>query len=150
IFGKLASFPSEGAAPYAIMVFAGMLPWTFFSAALSDTSNSVVSSGQLISKVYFPRLIVPMGAVSVAFVDFTINFIMLVALLIWYKFMPGWQVIFLPVFVVLALLAGLGPGLWLTTLNVKYRDVRYIIPFLVQLGLYVSPVGYSSNIVPEQ
>lgn len=101
-------------------------------------------------EVYFPRLIVPMAAVGVAFVDFIINFTMLVALMIWYKFVPGWQIIFLPLFVGLALIAGLGPGLWLTALNVKYRDVRYIIPFLVQLGLYVSPVGYSSNIVPDQ
>jgi lipopolysaccharide transport system permease protein len=150
IFGKLANLPSEGTAPYAIMVFAGMLPWTFFSSALSDSSNSMVGQANLISKVYFPRLIVPMAAVGVAFVDFTINFTMLVALMIWYQFVPGWQIILLPVFVGLALLAGLGPGLWLTALNVKYRDVRYIIPFLVQFGLYASPVGYSSSIIPEQ
>ena len=150
IFGKLANLPSEGTAPYAIMVFAGMLPWTFFSSALSDASNSMVGSANLISKVYFPRLIVPMAAVGVAFVDFAINFMMLVALMIWYQFVPGWQIVLLPAFVALALLAGLGPGLWLTALNVKYRDVRYIIPFLVQLGLYASPVGYSSSIVPEQ
>jgi lipopolysaccharide transport system permease protein len=150
IFGKLANLPSEGSAPYAIMVFAGMLPWTFFSSARADASNSVVGSANLISKVYFPRLIVPLAAVGVAFVDFAINFTMLLALMIWYQFVPGWQIVLLPVFVVLALLAGLGPGLWLTALNVKYRDVRYIIPFLVQLGLYASPVGYSSSIVPEQ
>src|SRR5262249_7600330 len=96
-----------------------------------------------------PRLIVPMAAVGVAFVDFTINFMMLVALMIWYQFVPGWQIVLLPVFVALALLAGLGPSLWLTSLNVKYRDFRYIIPFLVQLGLYVSPVGYSSSIVRD-
>jgi lipopolysaccharide transport system permease protein len=150
IFGKLANLPSDGTAPYAIMVFAGMLPWTFFSSALSDTSNSIVGSANLIDKVYFPRLIVPMAAVGVAFVDFTINFTMLVALMIWYQFVPGWQMVLLPAFVALALLAGLGPGLWLTGLNVKYRDIRYIIPFLVQLGLYASPVGYSSSIIPEQ
>jgi lipopolysaccharide transport system permease protein len=150
IFGKLADLPSEGTAPYAIMVFAGMLPWTFFSSALSDSSNSVVGSANLIGKVYFPRLIVPLAAVGVAFVDFAINFMMLVVLMIWYQFVPGWQIVLLPAFVALALLAGLGPGLWLTALNVKYRDVRYIIPFLVQLGLYVSPVGYSSSIVPDQ
>jgi lipopolysaccharide transport system permease protein len=150
IFGKLANLPSDGAAPYAIMVFAAMLPWTFFSSALSDSSNSVVGSGNLISKVYFPRLIVPMAAVGVAFVDFVINFTMLVALMIWYQFVPAWQIVLLPAFVALALLASLGPGLWLTALNVKYRDVRYIIPFLVQLGLYASPVGYSSSIVPER
>ena len=150
IFGKLANLPSVGTAPYAIMVFAGMLPWTFFSSALSDASNSLVGNANLISKVYFPRLIVPMAAVAVAFVDFAINFAMMVALMIWYRFLPGWQIVLLPGFVVLALLASLGPGLWLTALNVKYRDVRYIIPFLVQFGLYVSPVGYSSDIVPEQ
>jgi lipopolysaccharide transport system permease protein len=150
IFGKLANLPSVGTAPYAIMVFAGMLPWTFFSSALSDTSNSLVGNANLISKVYFPRLIVPMAAVGVAFIDFSINFVMMAVLMIWYRFLPGWQIVLLPGFVVLALLAGLGPGLWLTALNVKYRDVRYIIPFLVQLGLYASPVGYSSDIVPQQ
>jgi lipopolysaccharide transport system permease protein len=150
IFGKLANLPSEGTAPYAIMVFAGMLPWTFFSSALADTSNSIVGSANLISKVYFPRLIVPMAAVGVAFVDFTINFVMMVALMIWYRFLPSWQIVLLPGFMVLAMLAGLGPGLWLTALNVKYRDVRYIIPFLIQFGLYASPVGYSSDIIPQQ
>ena len=150
IFGKLAKLPSDGSAPYAIMVFAGMLPWTFFSSALADTSNSVLGSAHLISKVYFPRLIVPIAAVAVAFIDFTINFAMLVALAIWYQFVPSWQIVLLPAFVTLALLASLGPGLWLTALNVKYRDVRYIVPFLVQLGIYASPVGYSSTIVPEQ
>jgi lipopolysaccharide transport system permease protein len=150
IFGKLANLPSDGTTPYAIMVFAGMLPWTFFSSALSDASNSLVGNANLISKVYFPRLIVPMAAVGVAFVDFTINFVMMVALMIWYRFLPGWHIVLLPGFVVLALLAGLGPSLWLTALNVKYRDVRYTIPFLVQLGLYASPVGYSSDIVPQQ
>lgn len=150
IFGKLASLPSEGTAPYAIMVFAGMLPWGFFSNALADSSNSIVGSANLISKVYFPRLIVPMATVGVACVDFAINFVMLVVLMIWYQFLPGWQIVLLPAFVVLALLASLGSGLWLTALNVKYRDVRYIIPFLVQVGLYASPVGYSSSIVPEQ
>jgi lipopolysaccharide transport system permease protein len=150
VFGKLANLPSEGTTPYAIMVFAGMLPWAFFSSALSASSGSLVSSANLIGKVYFPRLIVPMAAVGFAFVDFTINFLMLVMLMVWYQFVPGWQLVLLPAFVGLALLAGLGPGLWLTALNVKYRDVAYIIPFVVQLGLYVSPVGYSSNIVPEQ
>jgi lipopolysaccharide transport system permease protein len=150
IFGKLAKLPSEGSAPYAIMVFAGMLPWTFFSSALSDASNSLINNANLISKVYFPRLIVPMAAVGVALVDFSINFALLVALMIWYRFLPGWQITLLPVFVALAFLASLGPGLWLTALNVKYRDVRYVIPFVVQIGLYVSPVGFSSSVVPEQ
>jgi lipopolysaccharide transport system permease protein len=150
IFGKLANLPSEGTAPYAIMVFAGMLPWTFFSSALADSSNSIVGSANLISKVYFPRLIVPLATVGVGFVDFAINFVMLATLMIWYRFVPGWQIMVLPLFIALALAAGLGPGLWLTALNVKYRDIRYIIPFLLQFGLYVSPVGYSSSIVPER
>ena len=150
VFGKLANLPSEGAAPYAIMVFAGMLPWTFFSSALADASNSLIGSANLINKVYFPRMIVPIAAVGVALVDFTVNFMMLIVLMIWYHFAAGWQIVFLPGFVALALLAGLGPGLWFTALNVKYRDIRYIIPLLAQLGLYASPVGYSSNIIPEQ
>jgi len=150
IFGKLANLPSEGTAPYAIMVFVGMLPWVFFSSALTGASNSIVGSAHLISKVYFPRLIVPMATVGVALVDFAINLIMLVALMIWYKFVPNWQIVLLPAFSAVALLASLGPALWLTTLNVRYRDFGYILPFLVQLGLYVSPVGYSSSIVPEQ
>jgi len=150
IFGKLANLPSEGTAPYAIMVFAGMLPWTFFSSALADASGSLVANANLISKVYFPRLIVPMAAVGVAFVDFSINFVMLVALMVWYHFVPGWQIVLLPAFVGLALFAGFGPAVWLTALNVKYRDFRYVIPFLVQFGLYVSPVGYTTSIVPEK
>lgn len=150
IFGKLANLPSDGSAPYAIMVFAGMLPWTFFSSALADASTSLLGASNLISKVYFPRLIVPMAAVGVTLVDFAVNFVMLIVLMIWYGFAPGWQILLLPVFVVLAFFASLGPGLWLTALNVKYRDVRYVIPFIVQFGLYVSPVGFSSQIVPER
>src|SRR5262249_2787063 len=141
IFGHLANLPSVGSGPYAIMVFGCMLPWAFFSGVLSDASNSVVGSANLISKVYFPRLIVPMATVGIALVDFAINFAMLVLLMVWYGFVPSWQIIVLPVFAGIALFASLGPGFWLTALNVKYRDVRYIIPFLVQLGLYASPIG---------
>ena len=150
VFGKLAKLPSDGAVPYALMVFAGMLPWSFFSTALADASNSIVSNANLISKVYFPRLIVPIAAVMVAFVDFFINFAILVALMIWYQFVPGWQVLLLPVFAAMAFMASLGIGVWITALNVKYRDFRYVIPFIVQLGLYVSPVGFSSSIIPDQ
>lgn len=150
VFGKLANLPSEGTAPYAIMVFAGMLPWTLFSSALSDASNSLLGSANLISKVYFPRLILPMATIGVAFVDFVVNFVMLIVLMIWYRFVPSWQIVLLPIFLLIAVFASLGPGLWLTALNVKYRDVRYIIPFIVQFGLYVSPVGFSSSVVPEQ
>ncbi|QJE94275.1 ABC transporter permease [Luteolibacter luteus] len=150
IFGKVAKLPTEGSAPYALMVFAGMLPWTFFATALSDASNSLVSNANLISKVYFPRLIVPTATVVVALVDFLISFIILVGMMIWYRYLPGWQILLLPGFVLMAFLASLGPGLWITALNVKYRDFRYVIPFMVQFGLYVSPVGFSSSVVPEK
>src|SRR4051812_24563731 len=112
IFGKLANLPSEGSAPYAILVFAGMLPWTFFSSALADASNSLLSNANLISKVYFPRLIVPMAAAGVALVDFVVNFAMLLILMVWYRFVPGWQIMLLPALVVFAFFASLGPGLW--------------------------------------
>jgi lipopolysaccharide transport system permease protein len=150
VFGKLAKLPSDGTAPYALMVYAGMLPWTFFSTALADAANSLIGNANLISKVYFPRLVVPVAAVMVALVDFLVSFVVLVGLMIWYQFLPGWQILLLPAFIVLAFVASLGVGLWITALNVKYRDFRYIIPFIVQLGLYVSPVGFSSGIIPDE
>jgi homopolymeric O-antigen transport system permease protein len=148
-FGKLAKLPSDGTAPYALMVFAGMLPWTFFSTALTDSTNSMLSNANLISKVYFPRLIAPAAAVIVALVDLLISFVILIGLMVWYRFAPSWQILFLPAFVAVALFASLGPGLWLTALNIKYRDFRFIMPFIVQIGLYVSPVGFSSNVIPD-
>lgn len=150
IFGRVAKLPSEGNAPYALMVFAGMLPWQFFSTALSEASNSLVANANLVAKVYFPRLIVPTATVMVAFVDFLISFVILVGMMIYYQYAPSWQILLLPVFVAVAFLASLGPGLWIASLNVKYRDFRYVIPFLVQFGLYVSPVGFSSSLVPEK
>jgi lipopolysaccharide transport system permease protein len=149
IFGKLAKFPSGGA-PYPILVYAAMLPWQFFSNALSESSNSLISNANMISKVYFPRLIVPCSAVIVSLVDFLISFAVLVVLMAWYRFIPDWRIVLVPLFLVLALLASLGFSLWLSALNVKYRDFRYIVPFIVQFGLYVSPVGFSSNVVPEK
>lgn len=150
IFAKLAKLPADGAVPYALMVFAGLLPWQLFSTALTGASNSLIGNANLISKVYFPRLIVPTSAVVVAFVDFLVSFAILVCLMVWYQFLPGWKILTLPFFVVMAFLASLGPGLWITALNVKYRDFRYVIPFIVQFGLYVSPVGFSSSVIPEQ
>ncbi len=150
VFGKLAKLPSEGAAPYALMVFAGLLPWQFFSTALSESSNSLISNANLISKVYFPRIIVPTATVIVAFIDLAISFLILVAMMAYYQFLPSWQILLLPVFVVIGFAASLGPGLWITALNVKYRDFRYVIPFLIQFGLYLSPVGFSSSVVPEK
>lgn len=150
VFSRIANLPSDGNAPYALMVYAGLLPWQFFSTSLAESSNSLVDNSNLISKVYFPRLIVPTASVVVSFADFLISFVILLALMIWYQFMPGIQMFALPFLAAMAFLASLGPGLWITSLNVKYRDFRYVIPFIVQFGLYVSPVGFSSTVVPEQ
>ena len=150
IFGKVANLPSEGRAPYALMVFAAMLPWTFFSTALSTASQSLVGNAQLISKVYFPRMIVPASAVITSFVDFLVSFLILIGMMGWYRYWPAWQILTLPLFMALAVLAAAGPGLWITALNVKYRDFRYVIPFLVQFGLYLSPVAYSSSVIRER
>jgi lipopolysaccharide transport system permease protein len=150
IFGRLARLPSDGTTPYALMVFAGMLPWTFFATGLADAANSLIVDTNLISKVYFPRLIVPTATIVVAFADFLISFCIMIALMISYQFPPSWQILLLPVFMLAAFLATLGPALWISALNVRYRDFRYVIPFIVQFGLYVSPVGFSSSLVPEQ
>jgi lipopolysaccharide transport system permease protein len=149
IFSRLAQLPSEGAAPYPLMVFAGMLPWFLASTILSDASNSLIGNANLIGKVYFPRIIIPSSSAVVALVDFTINLALLLGLMAWYGFVPGWQIVCLPGFVALAVVASLGPALFITALNVKYRDFRYIIPFILQFGLYISPVGFSSAVVPE-
>ena len=150
IFGRVAGLPSDGNAPYALLVFAAMLPWSLFSTALGEASNSLTGNANLISKIYFPRMIVPTATVVTSFVDFLISFVILLGLMIYYRFAPSWNILLLPLFTLLALLASLGPGLWITALNVKYRDFRYVIPFIVQFGLYVSPVGFSSNVVPEK
>jgi lipopolysaccharide transport system permease protein len=150
IFGKLAKLPSEGGAPYALMVFAGMLPWYLFSSVLSEASSSIVANASLIGKVYFPRVVVPLATTVVALVDFLVSFVIFILLMVWYGFSPGWQIALLPLFVLLALFVSIGPALWIAALNVKYRDFRYVIPFLLQFGLYVSPVGFSSSVVPEE
>jgi len=150
IFGRIAKLPSDGSAPYALMVFAAMLPWSLFSTSLSEASGSLIGNANLIGKVYFPRLIIPTATLVTAFIDFLISFVILIGMMVYYQFAPGWTMLLLPLFILLALLASLGPGLWITALNVKYRDFRYIIPFVVQFGLYVSPVGFSSKIVPEK
>ena len=149
VFGKLAKFPSEGV-PYPILVFAAMLPWQFFANALSECSNSLISNTNLISKVYFPRLVIPTSSVIVSFVDFVISGAILVGLMYWYDFWPTWRVLALPPLILLAFVAALGAGLFISAMNVKYRDFRYIVPFVVQFGLYVSPVGFSSSVVPEK
>jgi lipopolysaccharide transport system permease protein len=147
IFGKLAKIPSNGV-PYPLLVMAGNLPWQFFSSSLTDSSQSLVTNSNLISKVYFPRMIIPAGAVITALVDFLITFGLFLLLMAWFHVLPTWRFVVLPFLVAMAFLAALGPGLLLTALNVKYRDFRYIIPFVVQIGAYVSPVGFPSTIVP--
>ena len=150
VFSKIAKLPSPGTIPYPLLVMAAMLPWQFFSTALSESSNSLVSNANLISKIYFPRLIVPAGSVITSFVDFLITLAMMAAMMVWYGFVPDARLLLLPAFIILAFAAAFGIGLWLCALNVEYRDFRYIVPFIVQFGLYVSPVGFSSNIVPPK
>ena len=149
VFGNIAKLPSGGV-PYPILVFSAMLPWQFFSNSLSECSNSLITNSNLISKIYFPRLIVPTSAVVVSFVDFMISGIILLGLMAWYNFVPSWRILALPLFIGIAFAASMGAGLWLASLNVQYRDFRFIVPFIVQFGLYISPVGFSSSVVPEQ
>jgi lipopolysaccharide transport system permease protein len=149
VFGKLAKLPAEGL-PYPILVFSALLPWLFFASALTEAGNSLVSNAAMVSKVYFPRLIVPMSAVFVSLSEFLFSAIVLAGLMVWYSVVPDWRIFTLPLFLSVAFCAALGAGLWIAALNVKYRDFFFIIPFIVQMGLYVSPVGFSSAIVPEK
>ncbi len=149
VFGKLGKMPSGGA-PYPLLVLCGMLPWQFFSAALAECGNSLVSNSNLISKVYFPRIVVPVSSIISSFVDFLISAGFLVVLMFWYRYVPPATVIFLVFFVLLMLGASLGVGLWVAALMVKYRDFRFIVPFVVQFGLYISPVGFQSSVVPAR
>ena len=150
VFSRIAKLGNPGTAPYALMVFAGMLPWQFFSNALSEASGSLVGNANLITKVYFPRMIIPASSVITSLVDLGISFIIMIAMFVWFRFIPSWHIIFLPLFVILAFLCAFGVGLYLTAVNVKYRDFRYIIPFIVQFGLYITPVGFSSFIINDK
>jgi lipopolysaccharide transport system permease protein len=150
VFSRVAKLPTPGEIPYPLLVFAAMLPWQFFSTALSEASNSLIGNANLISKVYFPRLIVPAGSVITSFIDFLITLALMAVMMLWYGFAPDSRILTLPLFIALAFGAAFGAGLWLCALNVRYRDFRYIVPFIVQFGLYVSPVGFSSDIVPER
>jgi len=149
IFGKLAALPSNGV-PYPILVFAALLPWQFFANSLSDSSGSLLSNAGMISKVYFPRLIIPASSIVVSIVDFMITLFLMFALMAWFQVMPTWRILLLPMLLLLALAAAFGAGLWFAALNIKFRDFRYIVPFVVQFGLYISPVGFSSDLVPER
>jgi lipopolysaccharide transport system permease protein len=148
IFGTVAGMKNNSTVPYAIIVFAGLLPWQFFSNALTESSNSLIGNERLITKVYFPRMIIPASSVITSFIDFFISFIILLALLVFYKYAPPAEIFLMPLFWIMAFIASAGPGLYLTALNVKYRDFRYIIPFIVQFGLFISPVGFASSAIP--
>jgi lipopolysaccharide transport system permease protein len=150
VFNRIAKLPAPGAIPYALLVMAAMLPWQFFASSLGESSNSLVTNANLISKIYFPRLIVPAGSIITSFVDFLITLVLMAIMMVWYQFIPDWRFLALPFFLALAFGAAFGAGLWLCALTVKYRDFRYIVPFIVQFGLYVSPVGFSSSIVPDK
>jgi lipopolysaccharide transport system permease protein len=148
-FRRLVGFP-PGKVPDPILVFAAVLPWQFFSSALSESSNSLIGNANLISKIYFPRLLIPLAAVATALIDFAITFALLVALMLWYGFLPSWQIAALPFFILLAFGLAFGSGLFFAALNVEYRDFRYIVPFIVQFGLFVSPIAFSTADVPER
>ena len=149
VFGRLAKMPSENVA-YPILVFAALLPWQFFSNTVNEGGNSLINNANMISKVYFPRIIIPTTAMIVSLIDFLISILILSALMVWYQHVPTWRVVFLPVFLGLAAIAALGVTYLISALNVKYRDFRYVLPFIIQFGLYISPVGFSSSVVPEK
>ena len=149
VFGRLANMPSGGV-PYPLLVLCGTLPWQFFSTAVSECGNSLITNSSLISKVYFPRMTVPASSVITSLVDLLVSAALLALLMVWYQYLPGPRVLLLPVFVLMAFAAALGFGLWMSALTVKYRDFRFIVPFVVQFGLYISPVGFTTEAVPEQ
>ncbi len=149
VFGRLAKLPSEGA-PYPILVFAALLPWQFFSRAFSEAGNSLINNSNLIAKIYFPRLIIPVSAIITALIDFLISCVFLALLLVWYRYEPDWRIMAVPFLTLLAFGAAMGAGLFSAALNVRYRDFRYIIPFVIQVGMFLSPVGFSSTIIPEK
>jgi lipopolysaccharide transport system permease protein len=149
IFGKFVKLPSDGV-PYPILIFTAILPWQFFANSLNDASVSLIGDASLISKIYFPRLIIPSSAMITSFIDFLISAAILAGLMFWYGFIPGWRMVVLPLLIIIAFAASMGAGLWLSVLNVKYRDFRYVVPFILQLGMYISPVVFSSSIVPDK
>jgi len=149
VFSKVAKLDSNGI-PYPILVFVALLPWQLFSSSLSEASNSLISNSNMISKVYFPRMIIPISSIIVCLADFIFSLVILFLIMVYYQFVPDFKIIFVPLFLLMSLLTAVGAGLLLSALNVKYRDFRYVVPFIVQFGLYVSPVGFDSAIIPEQ
>ena len=150
VFERLAKLPAPAAVPYPLLVTAAMLPWQFFANGLSEASNSLITNSNLVSKVYFPRVVIPASTVIASAVDFLITLGLFLVLMLWYQFVPDWRLALAPVFMVWCFLVAFGAGLWLCALNVRYRDFRYVIPFIVQFGLYVSPVGFTSSVVPDE
>ncbi|NDP48685.1 MAG: ABC transporter permease [Sulfuriferula multivorans] len=149
VFGNIANLPSNGL-PYPLLVFTGMLPWFFFSSALTECSNSLVGNSNMLSKIYFPRLIIPISTILVCGVDYLVSILLLIGMLAWYQHLPDWRILFLPVFSLFTAMTAFGLGLWAAALNVRYRDFRHLIPFVLQLGIYISPVGYATNLIPEK
>ena len=149
IFGHFAGLPSDGV-PYPIFTYCALLPWNYFARSLTDSSDSLVGSSHLITKVYFPRLILPLSKVFAGLIDLSVGFVILVAMMIWYQIPPTVGLLMLPVFVLVTMLSALSVGLWLTALNVKYRDVKFVVPFLMQCWMYLSPVAYATSLVPEK
>ena len=149
VFGRVAKMPSGGV-PYPLLVFCGMLPWQFFSGALSESGSSLVHNAGMVTKIYFPRIVMPASSVITSLVDFFVSAALMVLVMVWYRFVPGPGVLLIPLFVLLALAAAFGAGLWISALMVRYRDFRFIVPFVVQFGLYISPVGFISGVVPGQ
>jgi lipopolysaccharide transport system permease protein len=150
VFGRIAGLAVPGGPPYPIVVLSGVLPWLFFSSALGEAGNSLVSNSNLITKIYFPRMIIPASAIIVSLVDLLISFGLLLLIMFYYKFTPPMQIVFLPLFIILGFFITFGAGLYITALNVKYRDFRYIVPFIIQFGIYITPVGYSSTIIAQK
>lgn len=149
VFGSIAKMPSEDGVPYTVMVYSALLCWNFFTGAFSNTSNSLVINGHLLKKIYFPRLVLPISSVVTAFVDFAISFVVLILIMIGYRYLPTVRIIALPFFIILAFIIALGYGLFFATMNVKYRDIRYVVPVILQFGMYLSPVAYTSTVIPE-
>jgi len=147
VFGRLANLPSDGV-PYPLLVYTAMLPWQFFATSVSEGTNSLIGNTSLISKVYFPRVLMPASVIMVSLVDFLISFIFLVCLMVWYQVVPTWHILAMPLLLLVAASSSLGMGLWFAALNVRYRDFRYIVPVLLQVGIYLSPIGFTSNLVP--
>jgi lipopolysaccharide transport system permease protein len=148
VFGRLANMPNDNT-PYPLVVLAGLLPWQLFSSAFSGASSSLLNNSSLVSKVYFPRLIIPLSSLAVALVDFAVVLALYAAMMLWFGVMPSWHVVFLPLFILLSLLAAFGTGAWLTALTVQYRDFRFIAPFMLQVGVFLSPVGFRTDNMPN-